>query len=216
MDQKTWLWRKKSSEKITVSSDKVNLSVNKNEEEVIFLHSCLLRFYQLSSNHVGKLHLVIWDLWRILLYDLLFEIFQFAYRMKVNCSSRVSDNEASDINMLLHLGLKFITTIFLSLIDVMTVPSTIRFHINNSGIYPSFSLSLALSFKINFRIIIIIFNNWIYIMSFWTTGLYLICEAPFGKWLICIGISPFIIFISLWVQQQVRWEIHLLVEDIMS
>lgn len=36
MDQKTWLWRKKSSEKITVSSDKVNLSVNKNEEEVIF------------------------------------------------------------------------------------------------------------------------------------------------------------------------------------
>lgn len=37
MDQKTWLWRKKSSEKITVSSDKVNLSVNKHEEEVNFL-----------------------------------------------------------------------------------------------------------------------------------------------------------------------------------
>lgn len=35
MDQKTWLWRKKSSEKITVSSDKVNVSVNKNEEEVL-------------------------------------------------------------------------------------------------------------------------------------------------------------------------------------
>lgn len=42
MDQKTWLWRKKSSEKITVSSDKVNLSVNKNEEETLLIDKARL------------------------------------------------------------------------------------------------------------------------------------------------------------------------------
>ncbi|XP_022985873.1 filament-like plant protein 7 [Cucurbita maxima] len=42
MDQKTWLWRKKSSEKITVSSDKLNLSVNKNEEETLLIDKARL------------------------------------------------------------------------------------------------------------------------------------------------------------------------------
>ncbi|XP_023007042.1 filament-like plant protein 7 [Cucurbita maxima] len=42
MDQKSWLWRKKSSEKIIVSSDKVNLSVNKNEEETLLIDKARL------------------------------------------------------------------------------------------------------------------------------------------------------------------------------
>ncbi|XWS45242.1 hypothetical protein CRYUN_Cryun15aG0119500 [Craigia yunnanensis] len=34
MDQKTWLWRKKSTEKIILATDKLNLSQNDNEEEI--------------------------------------------------------------------------------------------------------------------------------------------------------------------------------------
>ncbi|KAK9039657.1 hypothetical protein V6N11_014853 [Hibiscus sabdariffa] len=34
MDQKAWLWRKKASEKIILSTDKVNLSVKDNEDEI--------------------------------------------------------------------------------------------------------------------------------------------------------------------------------------
>ena len=34
MDQKTWLWRKKSTEKNVVAADKVNVSLKINEEEV--------------------------------------------------------------------------------------------------------------------------------------------------------------------------------------
>lgn len=37
MDHKTWLWRKKSTEKMIVATDKVNLSPNGNEEEVKFV-----------------------------------------------------------------------------------------------------------------------------------------------------------------------------------
>ncbi|KAF8377577.1 hypothetical protein HHK36_030959 [Tetracentron sinense] len=35
MDHKTWLWRKKSSEKTIIASDKINLSLKGNEEEII-------------------------------------------------------------------------------------------------------------------------------------------------------------------------------------
>ncbi|KAF2295292.1 hypothetical protein GH714_032474 [Hevea brasiliensis] len=34
MDHKTWLWRKKSTEKVIVAADKVHLSPNENEEEI--------------------------------------------------------------------------------------------------------------------------------------------------------------------------------------
>ncbi|KAE8722396.1 Filament-like plant protein 7, putative isoform 2 [Hibiscus syriacus] len=34
MDQKTWLWRKKASEKIILSTDKINLSVEDNKDEI--------------------------------------------------------------------------------------------------------------------------------------------------------------------------------------
>lgn len=37
MDQKTWLWRKKSTEKIILAADKLNLSKKDNEEEVVKL-----------------------------------------------------------------------------------------------------------------------------------------------------------------------------------
>lgn len=42
MDQKTWLWRKKSSEKAIVTTDKINSSLKGNEEEVIQLLFCSL------------------------------------------------------------------------------------------------------------------------------------------------------------------------------
>lgn len=42
MDQKTWLWRKKSSEKAIVTTDKINSSLKGNEEEVIHLLFCSL------------------------------------------------------------------------------------------------------------------------------------------------------------------------------
>jgi hypothetical protein len=42
MDQKTWLWRKKSSEKAIVTTDKINSSSKGNEEEVIQLLFCSL------------------------------------------------------------------------------------------------------------------------------------------------------------------------------
>ncbi|KAK3022539.1 hypothetical protein RJ639_047477 [Escallonia herrerae] len=35
MDQKTWLWRKRSSEKIIVASDKAELTQKSNKEEVL-------------------------------------------------------------------------------------------------------------------------------------------------------------------------------------
>jgi len=35
MDNKAWLWKKKSSEKTVLSTDKINTSLKGNEEEVI-------------------------------------------------------------------------------------------------------------------------------------------------------------------------------------
>lgn len=37
MDHKTWLWKKKSSEKSIITTDKLDLSMRGNEEEVNYL-----------------------------------------------------------------------------------------------------------------------------------------------------------------------------------
>lgn len=42
MDQKNWLWRKKSSEKKIIANDKADLSVKDNDEEVYIMFLTLL------------------------------------------------------------------------------------------------------------------------------------------------------------------------------
>lgn len=63
MDQKTWLWRKKSTEKMIVATDRVNFSPGGNEEEVKFEQflgiQCIFHsFYLLVSLFYVAIHLI--------------------------------------------------------------------------------------------------------------------------------------------------------------
>lgn len=53
MDQKSWLWRKKSSEKSIVIRDKTDLSLKENEGQVMETHVYFLKvvLYLLSSRN---------------------------------------------------------------------------------------------------------------------------------------------------------------------